>query len=155
MVQGNHDFWWKSVSRVRERLPNNAAVIQNDSISFGEIAICGSRGWSCPNSGEFKSHDEKIYLREIQRLELSLKSVSPEVSTIIVMMHFMPVNEHHEISGFIKVMEKYPVKAVVYGHLHSGAQRLRLPDRAWDMDFYLVSADYLDFKPKLIWKDTK
>jgi len=39
---------------------------------------------------------------------------------------------------------------VVYGHLHARACRYRLPDQAWGISFYLASADYLNFTPRLI-----
>ncbi|MEG6615031.1 metallophosphoesterase [Peptococcaceae bacterium 1198_IL3148] len=153
-VQGNHDYWWQSISKVRKAMPANMQGIQNDHVMVGNIAICGTRGWVCPNNGGgFKEHDEKIYQREIIRLENSLSSVKQAVDEIIVMMHYMPTNEKHEPSGFIEVMKKYNVSTVIYGHLHSRAQRFRLPDTAWGINFHLVSADYVKFTPVLI-RDT-
>ncbi len=154
-VQGNHDYWWQSLSKVRKVLPPNMQVVQNDHCLVDNIAICGTRGWVCPNNGGgFSEHDEKIYKREIIRLENSLKSVQSDVDEIIVMMHYMPTNEKHERSGFIDVLKKYNVSTVVYGHLHSRAQRFRLPDAAWGINFHLISADYVNFTPVLI-RDTK
>lgn len=154
-VPGNHDYWWQSLSKVRKIIPANMNVIQNDHIIVSNIAICGTRGWVCPNNGGgFNQHDEKIYKREIIRLENSLSSVKQQVEEIIVMMHYMPTNEKHQRSGFIDVLEKYKVSTVLYGHLHSKAQRYRLPDTAWGINFHLVSADYVQFTPVLI-RDTK
>ncbi|WP_031515944.1 metallophosphoesterase [Desulfofalx alkaliphila] len=153
-VPGNHDYWWQSLTKVRAALPANMQVIQNDHIILDNIAICGTRGWVCPNNGGgFTEHDEKIYKREIIRLENSLSSVKQPVEEIIVLMHYMPTNEKHERSGFIEVLEKYKVSTVLYGHLHSRAQRYRLPDTAWGINFHLVSADYVKFTPVLI-RDT-
>nr|WP_207754935.1 metallophosphoesterase [Desulforadius tongensis] len=153
-VQGNHDYWWQSLSKVRKKIPPNMQVIQNDHIIVDNIAICGTRGWVCPNNGGgFSEHDEKIYKREVIRLENSLSSVKQPVDEIIVMMHYMPTNEKHERSSFIDVLEKYNVSTVIYGHLHSRAQRYRLPDTAWGINFHLVSADYVQFAPVLI-RDT-
>ncbi len=150
-VPGNHDYWWpKSVSKVRRALPPNVRVIQNDHVLLGRIAVCGTRGWLCPDDTCFEERDWKIYRRELHRLELSLKSVPAGVEEIIVMMHFMPTNDRHERSGFIDLFQRYGIRTVVYGHLHARARNYRLPRRAWGIDFFLVSADYLDFRPLLI-----
>lgn len=148
-VQGNHDYWWQSISRTREAMPPNMQLIQNDHMRFGELAVCGSRGWLCPNGSFFKEEDRKIYNRELIRMENSLKS-AVGAKEIIAMTHYMPTNEKHEYSGFIELFQKYGVKAVVYGHLHARACRYRLPETLWGINFYLVSADYLEFKPQLI-----
>lgn len=149
-IQGNHDYWWQSISRVRAVLPPNVRLIRNDHVRLGELVICGTRGWLCPNSEYFRPEDMKIYQRELIRLENSLKSVKPAAREIIVMTHYMPTNEKHEHSGFIELFQKYGVQKAIYGHLHARACRYRLPDRAWDISFYLASADYLNFTPCLI-----
>lgn len=155
MIQGNHDYWWQGISRVRQILPDNVQVIQNDSIRIGDIYISGTRGWSCPGSTGYTQHDEKIYLRELNRLELSLKTIDSGAGKIIVMMHFMPTNDLHEKNDFIRLMEQYGVDHCIYGHLHQGAFHQKLPEEKWDIRFSLTSADYLNFTPVLIWEETR
>ena len=149
-IQGNHDYWWQSISRVREKLPDNVTLIQNDCVFFNRLAVCGSRGWLCPGGSYFEEKDNRIYLRELQRLENSLKCADGKADRIIAMMHFMPSNEKKECSGFIELFKKYSVGTVVYGHLHARACRYRLPDHYEGINFHLVSADYLNFNPILI-----
>ncbi|OAT81253.1 metallophosphoesterase [Desulfotomaculum copahuensis] len=149
-VQGNHDYWWQSISRVRAAAPANVRFIQNDHLRLGNLVICGTRGWLCPNGAYFKPEDEKIYQRELIRLTNSLQSVRSVAADIMVIMHYMPTNEKHDYSDFIRIFQEYGVKHVVYGHLHARACRYRLPDRAWGINFYLASADYLSFTPRLI-----
>ena len=149
-IQGNHDYWWQSISRVREKLPDNVMLIQNDCVLLNRLAICGSRGWLCPGGAYFEEKDQKIYLRELHRLENSLKCASGKADRIIAMMHFMPSNEKKECSGFIELFKKYNVNTVVYGHLHARACRYRLPDNFNGIEFHLVSADFLNFTPALI-----
>lgn len=146
-VAGNHDYWWQSLSQVRAALPPNMRVLQNDHLVFGDIAICGSRGWNCPGEAQFKEEDLKIYRRELIRMENSLKGIKAGVRTIIVLTHFMPVTERHEKNEMIDLFLRYGVHTVVYGHLHAAAVRLRLPARAWGINFHLVSADYTNFTP--------
>ena len=79
MIKGNHELWWDSISKVRNILPDGFYAIQNDYVQLGDdIAICGSRGWQCPDGPFADSQDEKIYKRELVRLELSLASRSEE-----------------------------------------------------------------------------
>ncbi|MFZ5644790.1 MAG: metallophosphoesterase [Bacillota bacterium] len=146
-VQGNHDYWWQSISRVRSKMPPNVSLIQNDCVFFEGLAICGTRGWLCPNSSFFGEKDEKIYRRELIRLENSLKNAGGKAEKTIGIMHFMPTNEKKEYSGFIELFRDYGVDTVVYGHLHSRACQHRLPDSNWGINFHLVSADFLDFSP--------
>jgi hypothetical protein len=150
-VAGNHDYWWQSLSKVREVLPHNMKVIQNDHVHVGGIAICGSRGWWCPGSQYYKNDDLKIYHRELIRMENSLQSVDPEkVKDIIVLIHFMPTSECQEKNEFIEMFQKYGVSTVIYSHLHGEAVRLRLPESAWGIKFHLVSSDYINFSPLFI-----
>ena len=147
-IQGNHDYWWQSISRARAAVPPNVVLIQNDHLALDGVNICGTRGWLCPRGNYFKPEDEKIYLRELMRLESSLQSA--KTGPRLVMMHYMPTNEKHDYSGFIELLQKYEVETVVYGHMHANAWRYRLPDRAWGINFYLTSADYLNFTPRLL-----
>lgn len=146
-VAGNHDYWWQSLSRVRAALPSNMRVIQNDHLVFGSLAICGSRGWNCPGEAHYKEEEQKIYRRELIRMENSLKDVKVGVQKIVVVTHFMPTSEQHEKNDLIDLFLRYGVDSVVYGHLHSDAVRLKLPERAWGIKFHLVSADYVNFTP--------
>lgn len=147
-VKGNHDYWWHSITRVRAAVPPNLSLIQNDCVRVGDLNICGTRGWLCPGGAYFQETDLRIYERELKRLENSLRSAGD--GEIIVMMHYMPTNEKHDKSGFIELMQKYRVTTAVFGHLHAVACRSRLPERAWDINFHLTSADFLNFRPLLL-----
>ena len=150
-VAGNHDYWWQSLSQVRRALPPNMQVIQNDHLEWDGLAVCGSRGWDCPGSAWFKDEDLKIYHRELIRMENSLKSAAG-AQQVWVITHFMPTNESHDRNELIDLFIKYSVTDVIYGHLHAAAAGSRLPDQQWGINFHLVSADYLDFTPRLITK---
>lgn len=151
IVKGNHDLWWDSLTKIKKVLPEGFSVLQNNSFVFGDVAVCGTRGWLCPD-GEFADpHDEKMFQRELGRLKLSLDSVPKEVHHKIVMLHYPPVNGKQEKSALIDLMVQYQVEQCLYGHLHSYAQRNALEGMHWGIDFQLVSADYLGFAPKLIW----
>jgi predicted phosphohydrolase len=49
IIRGNHDYWWSSISRVRQALPLDMFALQNDSIHIQGITFCGTRGWVTPS----------------------------------------------------------------------------------------------------------
>ena len=73
LLRGNHDYWWSTISKVRNILPENIYALQNDSLVLGDYIFCGSRGWIVDDSKMTDSNDKKIFERELIRLEMSLK----------------------------------------------------------------------------------
>ncbi len=149
LIKGNHDYWWSGIGKVRDILPENFYALQNDSIRFDGVVICGSRCWSVPGSPDFKEQDEKIYNREIERLKLSLKSakkLQQEGDKLIALVHFPPFNVHRESSAFTEIFKEYGVDSVIYGHLHGKnvrADRLVIKD---GIKYYLTSCDQTENK---------
>ena len=150
LLKGNHDYWWSAIGRVRSNLPEGMRALQNDSIVEDGIGICGSRGWLCPGSSNFSQDDEKIYLRELDRLSLSLQSL-PQVETKIAMLHFPPFSDKDRASGFTERLEAAGVKIAVYGHLHGEANRYAFEGEKNGVYYHCVAADKLDFTPKRIY----
>lgn len=150
-IRGNHDYWWQGISKLRSKFPDNCYLIQNDSISFGNIAIAGSRGWTAPNDFKYNKKDDKIFNRELIRLKLSLEKLKNSANIRIVMIHYMPVNEKHQYNKIIELFKLYNIDLCIYGHLHGKESHLNsLTGIKWGIKFCLVSADYLNFIPKQI-----
>ena len=145
LLKGNHDYWWSAIGRVRSNLPEGMRALQNDSIVEDGIGICGSRGWLCPGSNNFNAEDQKIYLRELDRLSL------PEITTKIAMLHFPPFLDKEKGSGFTERLEDAGVQIVVYGHLHGEANRYAFEGERNGITYHCVAADKLDFAPKRIY----
>jgi len=144
LVKGNHDLWWSSVSKLRALGLKGMYFIQNDSVEYEGISICGTRGWLIPEDGNLSPDDEKIYQRELMRLENSLKSATCDRK--IVLIHHPPVGKDGAISKFIDIMEKYGVERCVYGHLHNRFDnRTFIDGRIGNIEFNLLSCDYLNF----------
>src|SRR5690554_4132578 len=72
LLRGNHDYWWPSISKLRRALPEGMYAIQNDALALDGVVVSGTRGWVCPGSRVFTEEDERVYLREVERLSLSL-----------------------------------------------------------------------------------
>lgn len=149
VIRGNHDYWWQSISRVREAMGDSFTVLQNDAIKIGNLIITGTRGWTVDGGGEYTAEDEKLYLRENERLRLcfnAVKKLREEGDKVILMMHYPPFNVRREDSLFTAMIEENRVDAVVYGHLHGKACRSDLEIKRNGIRYFLTSCDQLDFK---------
>jgi len=148
-IKGNHDYWWSGITKVRDMLPENFYALQNDSIKFGNVVICGSRCWSVPGAPDFKEQDMKIYLRETERLKLSLKSAQKmleEGDILVALIHYPPFNVKRENSLFTDIFEEYGVDSVIYGHLHGKSVRADKLVEKNNIKYYLTSCDQVDNK---------
>lgn len=150
LLRGNHDYWWSSVSRVRAVLPERMHVIQNDALRFSDVIVAGSRGWLVPGARGFTESDEKLYRRELNRLELSLKAARAlGPGRLVVMLHFPPMNHPGVRSEVIDLLLEAEPEAVVYGHVHGETGRAATA-ADFGLPLHFVAADALRFRPKLI-----
>ena len=156
MIRGNHDYWWQSVSAVRNSSREDVYFLQNDSIKFGNIVICGTRGWTVPERNKIQTDEDlKIYKRELIRLELALQSATKsrqEGDILIVMIHYPPFNSALDDSDFTLLMEKYNANICVFGHLHGKKTRSVMEYSKKGIQYYLTSCDKLCNKLKFICK---
>lgn len=151
LLRGNHDYWWSSLKKL-QALFDDMDFLQNNFYEYtneeGTFAICGTRGWLCPNPNKFEENDKKIYDRELLRLKLSLDAAkNAGHENFIVMTHYPPTNDLKERSGFLDIYEAYGVKKVIYGHLHSEyAFQTGLQGEHEGVVYQLTSCDYLNFE---------
>ena len=146
LLRGNHDYWWSGISRLRDTLPKGMYAIQNDAMALGGVAFCGTRGWTLPGGGA-TAEDEKIYRRELQRMEMSLESaVKLKAPRLVVMCHYPPLGEGGAQTPLSSLLEQYPVDDVVYGHLHGPSLRSAVNDTLHGIRYHCVSCDGLQFQ---------
>lgn len=149
ITRGNHDYWWDSITSVRSALSNKTYALQNDAIRFDGVVICGTRGWTVPENSFKDIQDEKIYKRELIRLELGLQSMAKlyqDGDKKIVMIHYPPFNAKMMPSDFTRLCEKYAVDYVVYGHLHGKNCRCKLELVQNGIKYLLTSCDQVNCK---------
>ena len=155
IIKGNHEYWWKSISSVREILPSSIMAIQNDAIKIGDVIFCGTRGWTVPEKDkELEPEDLKIYKREVERLKLTLmfaKNLRQEGDKLVAMIHFPPFNMDKEESEFMKLFEEYNVDVVVFGHLH-GYTKCDKVSEINGVKYYFTSCDHINNDPVLIFE---
>lgn len=147
MVKGNHDPWWASVSKLNA-LFEDMFFLQNTFYPYEDYAICGSRGWVCPGSSEFGAHDEKIYQRELLRVRASFEAaLKAGYQKYVGVLHYPPANEKKDDSGFTEIFEEYGAEKVVYGHLHGERGRYAVQESRGQVEYHLISCDYLGCDP--------
>jgi uncharacterized protein len=154
--RGNHDYWWGAIGKVRAAIPEQCVALQNDAIDLGEVVICGGRCWSVPGSSDFSQADEKIYKREIGRLEMSLVAGQKMANgrPLIGAIHYPPFTAKGKETIFSKLLEQYGVKVCVYGHLHGQrSHSAAFQGERNGVRYHLVSCDALHFRPTPIWPD--
>ena len=150
LIKGNHDYWWQSLAKMTKALDPSIRFLQASSVVENRVAIAGTRGWLCPNDSFFKEHDAKIYEREVGRLRAALETLkgrAGEFDTLIVALHYPPVNDRQEPSGFTQLIDEYKADVCVYGHVHGEHIKGALTGARRQTAYHLVSADAVDFAP--------
>ena len=148
ILKGNHDYWWSTLKKFDtfcgENGFENFHILNNTHFEYEGMAICGTRGWFFEEerSGE---HDEKVFKRELLRLEASLQSAGDLPKTVF--LHYPPRYRGYECKEILELLERYEVRRCFYGHLHGASHGLAM-EGTWDgVEFRLVSADKLNFVP--------
>jgi len=149
--RGNHDYYWLSHQKMQNFLPESIQAVDRQAINTGQFTLVSTKGWLCPGSNGYSaSKDEKLYLREVQRLRLVLEQGKKLGQPLIAMLHFPPMNEKAEASGFTQLLDEFHVGLCLYGHLHDPDGKSGFHGVLHETQYLLVSADYLQLKPLLL-----
>lgn len=174
LIKGNHDYWWNTVSKMRAFFAgkrfSTLDFIHNDCAFYpakanSAYALCGTRGWFM----EEDQQNRKVFLREVQRLETSLRAARKEPGNrtgseadnrtgsepaaerrILCFLHYPPLTREYRCEELLELLRRYGAEACFYGHLHGYAIGKRVEGRVANTEFALISADYLKFVPKKI-----
>lgn len=151
ILKGNHDYWWSTAAKFQKFCEENnfsdMHLMNNNHYDYESWAICGTRGWFFEEERS-SDHDEKVFRRELMRLEASLKSAGEK--TKLVFLHYPPKYKGYECQEIIALLKKYDVRQCFFGHLHGASHGLAM-EGLWDgIDYRLVAADKLNFKPLLV-----
>ena len=147
LMKGNHDYWWTTAAKMNrffeEKGFHSFSLLHNNCHFYGDVALCGTRGWFFEEHG-----DPKVFNRELIRLETSLKAAGEKEK--LCFLHYPPRYQGYICQEIVDLLEKYQVTACYYGHLHGGSHRLAMEGMFNSVEYHLVAADYLDFRPKKI-----
>lgn len=168
LCKGNHDYWWESQKKVLEILPSSLHLIHNSSFDWHEISIAGTRLWDTPEfnfdkevvmrpNPRAKAHlyatpeddeiNEKIFVRELMRLESSLQQLNPNAGVRIAMVHYPPISGDLRDSRASQLLERYGVDICVFGHVHAVKEPSKLFGVHNGVRYLFTSADALNFIP--------
>lgn len=168
MLKGNHDFWWGSLTKMAPFLPPSIHLIQNNAFHWQGVTIGGARLWDTreysfgpfidfkENSREKKKEidlaeqeavNEKLFERELQRLEMSLAQLDPHAAIRIAMTHYPPIGADLAPTKASQILEKHRINICAFGHLHNIKPHLQLFGQARGIRYELTSCDYLKFEP--------
>ena len=152
LSKGNHDYWWTTVTSMKRFLKENhfenIDFLYNNAFLIEDKIITGTRGWI----NTWKSQDNyKILKRENERLKISInKGISEfgEDKEIITFIHYPPFYKESEVPeeiDFTKTLKKYNIKKCYYAHLHGESHKDAQEGVFDDIEFKLISSDYLNF----------
>jgi hypothetical protein len=92
--------------------------------------------------------NNKITLREVQRLEVSISLAEAEGLTPIVFLHYPPVFANSYNYDILEVLYRHNVKECYYGHLHGERHHQYAINGELDgINYHLVSGDFVQFQP--------
>ncbi len=152
IIKGNHDYWWTTMKKMESFLSTEGIgsikILHNNHYKYEKYGICGTRGWvNMPG----ETQDEKILKREVQRLETSIKSALDAGLIPIVFLHYPPIFATNFNYDILEILYRYKIKDCYYGHIHGrSAHEMCVTNTYDDINFHLVSGDYLQFAPEKI-----
>ena len=115
VLKGNHDYWWSTASKAMRFFAENGIstieILNNNCFFYGDTALCGTRGWFYEEERS-AAHDRKIMLREVGRLETSLKAAGDREK--IVFLHYPPKFMNYECGEILGLFERYGVRECCY-----------------------------------------
>ena len=152
LSKGNHDYWWTTVTSMKKFLLENnfknIDFLYNNAFLVEDKIITGTRGWI----NTWKSEENyKILKRENDRLKLSIETGIKNFGNnkeIISFIHYPPFYKENNVPeeiDFIKTLNKYKIKKCYYAHLHADSHKEAIEGKVNDIEFKLVSSDYLEF----------
>jgi predicted phosphohydrolase len=169
IIRGNHDYWWSSSSKLSKAMPPSIHFIHNNTFVWNEVAIGGTRLWDTPEYSfkeyiEFqenprariktleqlaheKEEEERIFVRELERLKLSLSQLPNDSKIRIAMTHYPPIGADLSPSRASQILESFQISHCVFGHLHN-VRKDSLPfGKVRGIQYHFTSCDYLNFIP--------
>ena len=152
ILKGNHDYWWSTAAKMKAFFEANRItsieILHNNCYFYDNVAICGTRGWMSDDDMSAEQN-AKIVSREVARLRTSLASaVDAEVK--FCFFHYPPKTKNVVSNDFVSLMTEYNVSLCVFGHLHGEGHRLAVSGMVGEIDYKMVSADFVNFVPQRI-----
>ena len=154
LIKGNHDLWWQTVTTMNKFFENHQiktlSFLHNNCIFYKDTALCGTRGWFYDPS-DATAGDEKVFKRELIRLEASLRAAG-DTPEKICFLHYPPVFKNAEVKPITDLLKAYGVSRCYYGHLHGDSLKGAFGGERDGIIYRNISADNTGFEPVIIKK---
>lgn len=154
LLRGNHDFFWsvRKTSSLNEKYDGKIFFLQNNFEIYEDIALVGSKGYQNEDGKDPLEQSEKLLENELKRLRISLEAAKEAgYQDYMMFLHYPPAEKDAKNSPFIELAKEYSVTKIIYSHLHGEEKHsLGLRGVVDGIEYFLVSADYLNFKPQII-----
>ena len=148
LLKGNHDYWWSTATKAQHFFSDHGLkemqILHNTCFFYGDVAVCGTRGWFYEEETG-GAHDRKIMLRELQRLETSLKLGGDREK--LCFLHYPPRYKDYVCREILELFARYGVRACYYGHIHGPGHRSAIEGVVDGVEYRMVSADWINFTP--------
>lgn len=157
LLKGNHDYWWQTQAKLDKFLVSNGyktiSFLHNNAYICEDFIVCGSRGWYDESKDNLMKNasNTKIIAREVQRIKISLDAGcaledAEHPREKLMFMHFPAIFKGYMCDEIIAVLYRYGIERCFYGHIHGNYEAREVINYA-DIDFRLISADYINFIP--------
>lgn len=161
LLRGNHDYWWTSLKKMQEFCEREELqtlhFLRNNALCFGSFLIGGTRGWLLPGDDEFTSQDQKIFERELIRMQLSLDDMKRlentnrnTALTPVFAMHYPPISANGGSTAMSELLTAAKIPLCIFGHIHHYLPFYLSSPELDTVRYVLTSADQLNFKPVLL-----
>jgi hypothetical protein len=149
LIKGNHCTWWSSMTKVRRALDASVLPLQNNAIPMPDgTVVVGTRLWDPPGAPWADENAEKIFLREVERLRLSIAAGQQlGGDRMIALVHYPPRYSDGRVTPAVPVLEAAGVTDCIYGHLHGKDHAYGFQGIANGIRYHLTACDAIDFAP--------
>jgi len=152
LMKGNHDYWWETKTKMERFFKENGletlSILHNNAYLVDGFAICGTRGWFFDDNS---ADAQKVVAREAGRLRMSIEAAKKLGGEVVAFLHYPPISESARCDEIFNVLVEENVKKCYYAHLHSASIRKAVTGEYENINFSLISGDYLEFCPKKIY----
>ncbi len=165
MGKGNHDLWWTTMKRLTDLDLPSTCWLHNSAFIFGNVGICGTRGWSFPRQetepplAPEELQEEKVYRHELERLKISFTALEEarrqhpgNLDAVICMLHFPPLLSDRLDTDVTRLLVENGVTHCVYGHMHLSHQRRVFRGVRDNIKYDVCSCDFNEFAPLLVYE---
>ncbi len=170
LLRGNHDMFWdaKKTEALNRQFEGRLFFLQNNYLPYRDFALVGTKGYTFEGpfylnrrgqvagwDEEEAAHAERLVEREAERLRASFEAARRDgYSRFVMFLHYPPTSILEKRSAFTDMAEEYGARQVIYAHCHGQARfHDSIEGRYRDVDYRLVSGDYLLWNPALILPD--